>query len=127
MIASCANEADVLFFEDYGRGEPTTTIIDKIFSDIHGKDYRRIIAIGGGSVIDIAKLMIFDSSYQASDIFEKKVSLEKQRELIILPTTCGTGSEVTNLSIAEVVERKLKWDLQWMNCTLIMLSSFLSW
>ncbi len=33
------------------------------------------------------------------DLYDKAPDLEKKRELIIIPTTCGTGSEVTNISI----------------------------
>ncbi len=104
-------EADVLFFEEFGTGEPTNALMDKIFDKIKDKNYKRIIAIGGGSVIDVAKLMVFDTHNKALDMFEKTVPLVKQRELLILPTTCGTGSEVTNLSIAEIVEYKTKMGL----------------
>ncbi len=33
------------------------------------------------------------------DLYDKAPDLEKKRELVIVPTTCGTGSEVTNISI----------------------------
>ena len=39
---------------------------------------------------------------------EKKVSAVKNKELIIIPTTCGTGSEVTNISIAEIKSKKTR-------------------
>ena len=32
-------------------------------------------------------------------LYDKAPDLEKRRELVIVPTTCGTGSEVTNISI----------------------------
>jgi len=34
------------------------------------------------------------------DVFENKTPIIKDKELIVVPTTCGTGSEVTNISIA---------------------------
>ncbi len=112
LIDPCGCEAEILYFEKFGQGEPSTTIINSIFEAIIGKDYKRIVAIGGGSVIDIAKLMVFDTSYSALEMFERTAPLEKQRELIIVPTTCGTGSEVTKISIANIVEKKTKMGLE---------------
>ena len=58
-----------------------------------------VIAIGGGTVIDIAKVLAVSDGEGVDDLYDKAPDLEKKRELIIIPTTCGTGSEVTNISI----------------------------
>ncbi|MDD3141894.1 MAG: iron-containing alcohol dehydrogenase, partial [Lachnospiraceae bacterium] len=71
----------------------------------------RIIAIGGGAVIDMAKLLVLKGNSSTRDIFEKKVPIEKVRELIAVPTTCGAGSEVSNISIAEIKELHTKMGL----------------
>ena len=44
-------------------------------------------------------------------MLERKIPIEKARQLVILPTTCGTGSEVTNISIAEIKSRHTKMGL----------------
>jgi 4-hydroxybutyrate dehydrogenase len=111
IIAPYLSGADTLFLEKFGLGEPSSTLIDKIFIEIKDKRYKRIIAIGGGSVIDVAKLLVLDVTAKTVDLFDKKVPLVKKCELIIVPTTCGTGSEVTNLSIVEIVEKKTKMGL----------------
>lgn len=103
--------ADFMFQEKYGMGEPSDEMIDAIMKDMHNKNYKRIIAIGGGSVIDIAKLLVIEDVSNALDLFEKKIPLEKGRELILVPTTCGTGSEVTNISIAEIKSKHTKMGL----------------
>ena len=36
------------------------------------------------------------------ELYEGKIPAEKEKELILVPTTCGTGSEVTNISILEL-------------------------
>ncbi len=108
LLAPLLNVAEVLLFEDYGAGEPSSTIVDKILHDVKKTDYKRIIAIGGGSVIDISKLLVFKNAQKTTDIFDKKIPLQKGSKLVIVPTTCGTGSEVTNLSIVEIVEKKTK-------------------
>lgn len=111
MIAPYGVKADTIFQEEYGVGEPSSTMINKIFAKMEGKKYKRIIAIGGGSVIDIAKLLVFKEAKDTLELFEKKVPLIKDKELVIVPTTCGTGSEVTNLAIVEIVEKKTKMGL----------------
>ncbi len=104
-------QADFKFQEHYGAGEPSNEMIDKIFADIQGKNYQRVIAIGGGTVIDIAKLFVLQDTTSALDVFEQKIPLVKDKELIVVPTTCGTGSEVTNISIAEIKEKQTKMGL----------------
>ena len=36
---------------------------------------------------------------------------DEEKQLVILPTTCGTGSEVTNISIAEITSKHTKMGL----------------
>lgn len=52
-------DANVLFQERYGVGEPTDEMIENIRKDV-SKDIKRIIAIGGGTIIDISKFLILD-------------------------------------------------------------------
>ncbi len=61
----------------------------------------RIIAIGGGSVLDIAKVLAVapHGMHDVNALYSDMASLTRQHELIALPTTCGTGSEVTNISV----------------------------
>ena len=61
-----------------------------------------IIAIGGGSVIDTAKGVNIVISENTEDIMQFKGHdrlTKKQQPLIIIPTTSGTGSEVTLVSV----------------------------
>jgi len=110
-IKSLNIESDFLFQEKYGFGEPSNAMIDRIIEDMVDKEYKRIIAIGGGTVIDIAKLFVLKGKNKTLDLFERKVPIIKDKELIIIPTTCGTGSEVTNLSIVEIKEKQTKMGL----------------
>jgi len=104
-------KADFIMQEKYGAGEPSDEMIDEILADVNKKPYKRIIAVGGGTIIDIAKLLIFKDIDSALDMFEKRVNFIKNKELIIIPTTCGTGSEVTNISIAEIKSKHTKMGL----------------
>ncbi|MCK5779953.1 MAG: 4-hydroxybutyrate dehydrogenase [Psychrilyobacter sp.] len=100
-----------LFFEDFGSGEPSDETIDDIMAAIRGKNINRVIAVGGGSVIDISKLLILEDTDTCLNYFEKTVEIKKVRELVIVPTTCGTGSEVTNIAISEIKSKKTKMGL----------------
>ena len=48
-------ECDVIFQEKYGKGEPSDDMAEAIYRDIK-ETPKRIIAIGGGTIIDLAKL-----------------------------------------------------------------------
>jgi alcohol dehydrogenase class IV len=61
-----------------------------------------IIAIGGGSVIDMAKLLyLFDDSIELNNYLENKADNFKHinRHLIVIPTTSGSGSESTHFAV----------------------------
>lgn len=104
--------ATVIYLKKYGKGEPTDLMVEAIYRDIQSIPYRRVIAIGGGTIIDIAKILIQEKISPVVDLFEQKIPAKKAKELIIIPTTCGTGSEVTNVSVVELTARNTKLGLQ---------------
>ncbi|MGN1347853.1 MAG: 4-hydroxybutyrate dehydrogenase [Acutalibacteraceae bacterium] len=83
----------------YGRGEPTDVMAEAIMKDMGDKTYKRIFAVGGGTVIDLAKVFSVRSDGRVDPIYDAMPDLERRSELIVVPTTCGTGSEVTNIAI----------------------------
>ncbi len=92
----------------YGSGEPSDEIIDKVLEEASKSEYDRIIAIGGGAVMDIAKFLVLEGAEKTLDIFERKIEFKKVKELVAIPTTCGTGSEVTSFSVAEIKSKGTK-------------------
>ena len=103
-------ECDVLLQEKYGSGEPSDEMAEAIYADID-RSCKRIIAIGGGTVIDLAKLYALKNVSPVTDLFDRKLEFVKDKELVLVPTTCGTGSEVTNISILEFKQRQTKFGL----------------
>lgn len=97
--------------EKFGTGEPSDEMMNRILETVHVSGYDRIIAVGGGTVIDIAKIFALKDVRNVTDAFERKIPVIKARQLVILPTTCGTGSEVTNISIAEIKSKHTKMGL----------------
>ena len=67
------------------------------------------VAIGGGSVIDMAKLVnvIAPTSYEPQDIATGKKRIEKKGlPLIAIPTTAGSGSEATHFAVVYIDNTK---------------------
>ena len=72
------------------------------------KDCKRIIAIGGGTIIDVSKIFALKDISPIDDLYDGKIKPVKDKELIIVPTTCGTGSEVTNVAVLALISRQTK-------------------
>lgn len=90
--------AQVIYQEEFGQGEPNDEMINSMIDAING-EYNRVIGIGGGTVLDISKLFALKNMVPLVDLFQGKIKSEKKCELVLVPTTCGTGSEVTNVAI----------------------------
>lgn len=60
-----------------------------------------VIALGGGSVIDAAKAVIFVQAQMRPDAYQERPCF------VAIPTTSGTGSEVTAFSVVKAHDEKL--------------------
>ncbi len=92
------------------KNEPTITEIDQAINDLNiASNYDGIIAIGGGSTIDMAKLLAISGSIEGSvrNYIGTNLIDKPGIPLIILPTTSGTGAEVTPNAI--VKDKKKEW------------------
>ena len=98
----------IILKDDYGMGEPREEVIDAILRDLGQARIRRIIAVGGGSVIDIAKLLCVRDAYPIRTVMSGEKPPVLDKELIVLPSTCGTGSEVTFGGIVTMRETGFK-------------------
>jgi 4-hydroxybutyrate dehydrogenase len=86
-----------LFYEEYAQGEPNEDMVNLLLGKLSEMGAARIIGIGGGSVMDTAKLLSIDSVKEVLEIFETKRSSPGQG-VILIPTTCGNGSEMDGFS-----------------------------
>ena len=69
-----------------------------------------IIAIGGGSVMDLAKLasVLSKGDIKVKDLLDHPSLAKKEVKTLMIPTTAGTGAEATPNSIVSVPEKELK-------------------
>jgi 4-hydroxybutyrate dehydrogenase len=107
-IAPLGVKTNIIFQEKFGQGEPSDEMIDGIVAASKQYDYDRIVALGGGTIVDICKILALDVPEKSIDLFTGKVPPKKVKQLIVIPTTCGTGSEVTNVAIAELKSLHVK-------------------
>ncbi|MGF6376050.1 4-hydroxybutyrate dehydrogenase [Clostridiales Family XIII bacterium PM5-7] len=98
----------VIYQEKYGKGEPSDEMIDAMAADMKQYSYDRIIAFGGGTIVDICKILSLEVPDQSVKLFTGEVEPKKVKKLVVVPTTCGTGSEVTNVAIAELKSLEVK-------------------
>lgn len=107
-IAPLNVKTNVIFQEKFGSGEPSDEMIDGLAGEAKQYDYDRIIALGGGTIVDICKILALDVPEKSIDLFTGAMPPKKVKELLVIPTTCGTGSEVTNVAIAELKSLHIK-------------------
>jgi alcohol dehydrogenase len=111
-----AGLVDVVAAATSSGGVPTSIVFDEVPQDSSTEVvsevaslYRRegcdaLLAIGGGSVIDTAKAVNILVSEGGDDLRRYSgtgVLARALKPLIVLPTTSGTGSEVTNVSVVK--------------------------
>ncbi|MGI6176068.1 MAG: 4-hydroxybutyrate dehydrogenase [Christensenellales bacterium] len=91
-----------VFQEKFGTGEPTEEMIEELLAYVDQYEFNRVVAIGGGAILDLGKLVALERTGSVHDLYFKKCEVVRNKEIIAIPTTCGTGSEVTNISVAIV-------------------------
>jgi len=89
------NWLDKLKIKDYYlfdqiESNPSMDNVDKIISEINQSDISQVIGLGGGSSLDVAKFVAY------------KIKKFK----ILIPTTFGSGSEVTRISVLKINGKK---------------------
>lgn len=83
-------------------GEPTADAIREAATFLTGRPVRRVVAIGGGSVMDWARLAWAKSRGVidlASGDLDQARALDLQPEFWLVPTTCGTGAEAADVVV----------------------------
>lgn len=78
-------------------GEPTTDYFDLLRKEAASFKPDVVVGVGGGSVLDLAKLLaaLSDKKTPVSKCFGKNLIDKRNIALFCLPTTSGTGSEVS--------------------------------
>ena len=101
ILANFDDSNDIVVFTDIVPDPPIETVVAGIKS-AGDKPISIVLYIGGGSAIVASKAMYY---------FAKKQGAFSEAILIAIPTTSGTGSEVTSFSVITDAERGTKYPL----------------
>jgi alcohol dehydrogenase class IV len=91
---------EVSFFEKTWEGEPTLSSLTETIAHIEKIKPDMIIAIGGGSVIDGAKMVRTYYEFPFFDVNDTRLSmLNWKTNFVAIPTTIGSGAEISSASV----------------------------
>jgi alcohol dehydrogenase class IV len=105
FLVTTYQEKEFLFFDEVEENPSINTVI-KGAKFLRKNRCEIAIGFGGGSSLDAAKAMAFFAKNEGGfyEMLSKQI-VERSLPLILVPTTCGTGSEVNNYSIITDVEK----------------------
>ena len=118
-----SNDVKYEIFSDV-EPDPTTNTVKRGLDKIRAFEPDTIIAIGGGSPMDAAKMMWLEYEHPEIDFFgakQKFLDIRKRAykipelgdkcQLVCIPTTSGTGSEVTPFAVITDSETGVKYPI----------------
>jgi alcohol dehydrogenase class IV len=87
--------------EDRDTPEPATTVVEEVAEIARKGNFDVIVGLGGGSILDVAKMAsaLLTHPGKTKDYFGKEKVPKRGKPTIIVPTTSGTGAEVTKHAI----------------------------
>ena len=90
--------------------EPSYMAVQAIVDQFKCSGADLIVACGGGSVMDAAKLasVLVTDEYGVKELLDNPGMAKKCVPIVLIPTTAGTGAEVTPNAIVGVPEKELK-------------------
>ena len=100
---------DYRIFSDVS-AEPEVHIVEDCMSSYREGGCDGLIAVGGGSAMDIAKCVAVYATHDGDleSLFGENKARVRGAPLVAMPTTSGTGSEVTNIGILSDTEARMK-------------------
>jgi alcohol dehydrogenase class IV len=98
--ALSAARISVTIFDDVV-ADPPSHVIESAAALSRDQNIELVLSIGGGSALDTAKLVAYlaKSPDRLDDIYGVGLAKGQRLPLILVPTTAGTGSEVTPIAI----------------------------
>lgn len=90
--------------------EPSYQAVQSVIDQFKGKGYDFVVACGGGSVLDTAKLasVLVTDEYGVKELLDDPKRAKKCLQTLAIPTTAGTGAECTPNAIVGVPEKEVK-------------------
>jgi alcohol dehydrogenase len=105
---------------------PTLEQVERGVAAFRNSKADLVVAIGGGSVMDTAKslnLLAAQEGDALSYIKKERVITERGKPLVAIPTTAGTGAEVTRFAVVYVDKVKYSLSHEFLVPTYVVLDS----
>ena len=101
ILLSCEQNSIETVVFSCGKGEASVTMVDEAVEKALEEKVHFIVGIGGGSVMDVSKATagIVTNGGLAEDYHEGKPFELPGLPFIAIPTTAGTGTEITNNAV----------------------------
>lgn len=109
--------SDAVLVYDRVTPNPVLDDLDSMAAQFSGQDLTGVIALGGGSVIDAAKVLAVTMNTPVDrplhEFFraEWRHDWQRRAKVIAIPTTAGTGAEVTPFATVWDQERRCKYSV----------------
>lgn len=102
-------DAEVIV-EERDTPEPATSVVEEVADFARQGGFDLIVGFGGGSILDVAKMAsaLLTNPGKTKDYFGKEKVAHRGKPTIIVPTTSGTGAEVTKHAIFLDREQNVK-------------------
>ncbi|MBS7649285.1 MAG: iron-containing alcohol dehydrogenase [Candidatus Bathyarchaeia archaeon] len=100
---------DVEIFSDV-EAEPSIEMAERIAEFARNGEYNLVIGVGGGSVLDMAKVasIAVTNSGPMRKYVGVNLVVKPGLPKILMPTTAGTGSEVTSVAVITLLDEEAK-------------------
>lgn len=94
---------DVVQHGGFG-AEPSAEILDPIIEDARATGAQAVVGVGGGSVLDSSKLiaLMLCNPGSCADWVGEVTPEQGVAPMVLIPTTCGTGSETTRVAMVTI-------------------------
>ncbi|MBD1382639.1 iron-containing alcohol dehydrogenase [Metabacillus arenae] len=90
--------------------EPTLENIEEVFSEVSKNSYDIVVGLGGGSILDSTKILsvLMTNDCSIESILGTDLVQHPGIPTVLIPTTSGTGAEVTPNAIVTLPDKELK-------------------
>lgn len=114
LLENVVSQLPGLTIFDEIEANPKSDTINQIAGELREREVDLVIGLGGGSPLDAGKALALLGTNEGNiEDYEGREKYKKDPlPFLAIPTTCGTGSEVTWVSVITDVNRKFKMSIK---------------
>lgn len=108
-IEELCSQGNCVVIDDLA-SEPSVADVERVIAEGQAANIDLIVGVGGGSIMDASKLasIVIGAEYSVRDLLQDPSIAKKYIKTVMIPTTCGTGSEANCNAIVAIPEKQSK-------------------